>query len=233
MAAKFKRQLIFVAVSSLAIGTVFTYFTMHFLKSNNSENIHYISRTTAIISQLKQHDYQVLILGDSIVELAYINKVCGKDALNAGLSGAKIKDVNSLAHKLFGNLKLKLVIIAVGVNDTHPDDQTNLEEFKNYYNDTLSLLKKSKINVIVFNIEPVADYRKFDKSKYFDNIRITKLNSIVSGLNVPVIDLWTLMHKSNTNLLPETYTDDGVHPNVNGYRKWNAALSDACRYYPE
>jgi lysophospholipase L1-like esterase len=186
---------------------------------------HAQSRTKAILSQAAQRDYPVIVIGDSIVELAAIHSLCGKLTLNAGIAGMPVEKIDGVAKLLLSGRRPKLVVIAAGVNNAHFGDPADAPEFVPAYHDIIRLAQAGGAHVVAMNIAPVAD-ASFESARLFDVGRIRRLNRKIAHMGVPVIDLWSAMAKGQ--VLKPGFTNDGVHPSPLGYRAWNMALEQAC-----
>ncbi len=184
---------------------------------------HAQSRTKAIVSQAKQSDARVILLGDSISEMALLPQLCGKDVLNAGLGGANAAQVKTIAADILPGRKADLVVIAVGVNDAVGQAPTDTSAFTASYRQIITLAKATGARVVAVNVEPVVK-----ANRIFDPKRIEAENRIIASMGVPTIDLWSAMRQPGTEWLPDSYSDDGTHPNPAGYSHWKAAVGKSC-----
>jgi hypothetical protein len=214
--------LAFAAVGGLLAGGAIS----HFAPRTEAPS-HVQSRTKAILSQAAQRDYSAVVIGDSIVELAALPNLCGQQTLNAGLSGMPVEKIDELAKPLFGGRKLKLVVIAAGINDAHKTDPEDSSTFAPAYSDIIKRARATGARVVALDIEPVGN-GTFQSAALFDIGRIQRLNHTILGLHVPVVDLWPAMAAPGRTVLKDGFTDDGVHPNARGYRAWDTALLKVC-----
>jgi lysophospholipase L1-like esterase len=188
---------------------------------------HIESRGTAILSQAAQARFDTVVLGDSIVELADLPEMCGRRALNAGLAGARVAQVEALAARLLPRTRPSLVVLAVGVNDANVEAPTDPAAFARDYRAILAQARAAGARVVAVNIEPVASAR-FPKTALFDRARIDAENRQIAEMGVPVLDLRAAMAPGAGDTLPDRFTDDGVHPNATGYATWKRTVADAC-----
>lgn len=184
-------------------------------------------REVAILSHARQERFPVVVMGDSIVDLADIPTLCGERVLNAGIAGARVGDLLRFAPRLLAATHPQLVVIAVGTNDANRDYPTDPARFDSEYRLLIQMVKRSGAAVAVADVEPVGALQHFTDANDFSPARIAQINTQVSGLGVPVIPLSESMARPG-DPLPDAFTDDGVHPNAAGYVRWRRAVSTAC-----
>jgi len=192
----------------------------------SAEAAHLSSRSKAILSQAKQRDWKVVVLGDSMTELAMLNDVCGEQALNAGISGAQAAQLIALAHDLSDVVKPEEFVIAVGTNDSRYGDPTKAIDFERNYRELIVAARKSGARVTLLDIPPAG---KFDKASKFNPDLIAEHNRQIRSFGLPVGPAWQGMAGTDGRM-PNEFTDDGVHPNAAGYKPWLGAMqSVACK----
>ena len=183
-------------------------------------------REIAVLSHARQERFPVVVMGDSIVEFADLPNLCGQRVLNAGLAGAKVKDLLAFAPQLLSIDRPDLVVIAVGVNDAQAGGKTDLLTFREEYAALVKRVRQVAPAVVILNVAPVAR-PSFVDARTFDPAAIANINRTLTTLGVPVIDLSDAMARPGAPL-PSAYTDDGVHPNATGYIRWREAIGGAC-----
>jgi lysophospholipase L1-like esterase len=218
------------ASAALAAGLCGAAASAYYVRSH-LPNSHIQSRSKAILSQADQESFPIIVLGDSIVELADIPQLCGQRTLNAGLAGGTLEQVSELGEKLLANNHPKFVLIAVGVNDANAKYPTNTQEFARTYKSLVGAVQRSGAIVVATNIEPVGSSAHPDTA-LFDRAHISRLNQVIAHLGVPMVPLAQAMDPKSTSILADSDTNDGVHPNATGYVRWRRAVSGACTYYP-
>jgi hypothetical protein len=182
-------------------------------------HLHSVVRRQAILSQAHQvRPGGIVILGDSIVEFAYLDSICGHPVFNAGLGGSILEDVVNLSEPVLEQAKPSFVIISVGVNDAEKARARSIEEWLRRYDILLNAL--TKYRVFVMAIDPVEPEKPL--VRYLDLSFIERENE----------GLMTLSAKHGVIFISPTsvmtgLTMDGVHPNEIGYRAYRSRLESA------
>lgn len=215
---KMKQALKIASISafSILLGGVAAYV----LVQSRAPTPHVQSRTKAVVSQAGQFSPKVVLLGDSIVELAYVPELCNRSVLNAGLAGANVAQVKELASKILPDLKPEIIAVAVGVNDSTKSHRTPQEDFESDYRKLLVLARATGARVVPVTIEPVSC-----DNDVFDVDEIKRKNATIRRFALPVLDMWSAMRDKDQDCLPAAFSDDKTHPNATGYVTWKAALS--------
>lgn len=79
-------------------------------------------RKFVIRSQLDGLDNPIIVIGDSVAEIAKLPAaICGKPVVNAGIGGARTSDFVQITPNLLSGSRPALVVIALGANDTDGD----------------------------------------------------------------------------------------------------------------
>lgn len=222
------RKLIGVIVALISFTAAGAYggYTIAQERWQTAETAHLGSRSKAIISQAKQRDWKVVVLGDSMTELAMLNDVCGEQALNAGVSGAQVRQLIGLARDLSEVVRPDEFVIAVGTNDSRYRDPTSEADFNRSFHELIVAARATGARVSLLDIPPVG---KFDKAALFDADLVAIHNRHIHSVGLPVGHVWRAMAGPD-GMLPTPMTDDGVHPNARGYQPWHAELEHvACR----
>src|SRR5271170_4814177 len=69
-------------------------------------HLHSVIRRQAILSQARQvRPGGIVIFGDSIVEFAYLDNICGDTVFNAGLGGSILEDVVDISGPVLEQAK--------------------------------------------------------------------------------------------------------------------------------
>lgn len=213
--------LVSVSATGGAIGGHFVWRVRH------KAELHAIKRPKAILFQASQTNPGAVIIGDSIVELAALPRVCGMETLNAGISGAGTARVRALASTLLPRTKPRLIVIAVGVNDAVRSGGLTPSRFTAEYRGLVREAQATGAVVVSLTVQPVSS----DENKRgiaFDRKKIEKINQIILQTNPRTVNLWSAVQLQGW--LPDRLTDDGVHPNPAGYVSWKQQLQRACSY---
>lgn len=157
-----------------------------------------------------------LLVGDSIS--AYFNgkQLCGSDVFNAGISGARLKQVADITPTLIEKLHPRLVIIAVGTNDALKSSHGDVVSWGKSYN---NLVHHLRINTVVLVEPPRIELGK-SGSDHFDLVTLRleqeQVRSLSRNTHVSVVES------------PSFQTTDGVHPSKLGSAQWRKAVEQVC-----
>jgi len=160
---------------------------------------------------------KVLLIGDSISERSGIRQLCGREVFNAGVSGARLGDVESRALELARTLKPARIFLAIGTNDAQSKSLTDAEAWAAHY---IALVRKLSPAAVVLVPAPVIQPgMRF--SGYFSEAHARELNS-----KLPAIASAT-----GAKLLsrPSIDTIDAVHPSRAGTAVWRGGLNAGCQ----
>jgi lysophospholipase L1-like esterase len=176
---------------------------------------------------------RICFIGDSFVNgtcdpkcLGWTGRICaavckqGHDITyyNLGVRGATSADIQSrwfsevfdrLPHYCDGR-----IVFSFGVNDTHLENEKNRVEVKKSIENTRDILNAAKeiAPVLMIGPPPVLDVNR--------NIRIANLSKhfsqVCTELNVPYLDVYTPLQKSEV-WLQELAQNDDSHPRAAGY----------------
>ena len=180
-------------------------------------------RKHAGLDQIRQADESfVLVIGDSIVERMNLLTLSGAPVINAGMGGGSAVHVSQFLAEMQPGATVKGILIAVGVNDAiqSPDSSAYLTNFRNYLKQSVTLSKRlSGKNVAISTIIPI-EKGKILGDNYFDQNKIDKINDFIVDF---CLESNTLIVNQSPSFIDLTssnisYTTDGVHLNVIGYR---------------
>ncbi|MBR1228180.1 MULTISPECIES: hypothetical protein [unclassified Bradyrhizobium] len=169
------------------------------LPNPSASHEHFEARLAVIRSQISRVQKPIIVMGDSIVETAFLPaSICGHPVINAGIGGATIGFFVRYAEAIVNNSGPVLVVMSVGINDA----VSHLPEaFRNAYQATLQSLPARHIVLAItparaLNVEPLNDVIR----------EITENAAIeLPGLH-------------------EGMTIDGIHLDQSGYAIWNNAV---------
>lgn len=185
-----------------------------------------------ILNETAEHN-EIVIIGDSIVEIYPTYELYPFTVYNRGISG---DTSNRLLERIDGNaltIKPKIMVILIGTNDynSHLTQNDTVANIKAMIELTDKLSPDTK--VIIQSVYPVnKNMNKWSSSmvggrsnKDIDNLNI-KIKSMVESLNnakYVYADINTVL-KTENNIANPDYFYDGLHPNVNGYKAITSAL---------
>lgn len=196
------------------------------LMNRASGRSYYDTRRLVILAHARQAFDPVMILGDSVVDMADLPELCGQTVLNAGISGARADAAERLLREVLAIRHPKLVIVAVGLNDAHRDARTSDDEFIAQYRAIVARARMAGADVRVTTIPPVGP-DEMGRASEFDRQRIAALNALIRTVGVPVLDINSAL-ANPSGIEPAALTDDGVHPNARGYGIWKQVMAKAC-----
>ncbi len=174
---------------------------------------HSVIRERAILSQADQfREGGSVIFGDSIVEFALLDPVCGRPILNAGVRGALLDDVIRLSEVILARKAFDTVIVAVGVNDAEWGKPRKIQLWLQNYEMLLQRIQRHQVRrVYVKAIDPVEPGKPFG-DKTFDQSFINLENDGLADLSKKYDAQFVRPPASMTG-----QTGDGVHPSASGY----------------
>ena len=165
----------------------------------------------------------VVFVGDSITDFYNLDAYYpGLNAVNRGISGDTIEGIRGrLEESVFG-LNPSLVVILGGANnfaEGYDDVETHIIDT---YRDILSQIKARlpKTKVLVQSVYPVSDISFHNRYKYghghVESINL-KIKELVQSFGYKFADVYSVL-SSGDEEFDSQYTDDGLHPNKNGYK---------------
>ncbi|MBQ3754649.1 MAG: hypothetical protein II867_00615 [Clostridia bacterium] len=165
----------------------------------------------------------VVFVGDSITDFCNLDAYYPElNAVNRGISGDTIEGIRGrLDESIFG-LSPSLVVLLGGANnfaEGYDDVETHIIET---YRDILSQIKTRlpKTRVLVQSIYPVSDVSFHNRYKYGHGHIVSinqKLKDLVLSFGYKFADVYSVL-TSGDEEFDKKYTDDGLHPNIHGYK---------------
>ena len=172
----------------------------------------------------------VVFVGDSITDLCNLDTYYpGLNAANRAICGDTIDGIlGRLDESIFG-LAPSLVVILGGANnfqEGYNDVETFIIET---YTKILSQIKSRlpDTKVLVQSVYPVSDVSYHNRYKYGHGHIVSinkKLEELTLSLGYTFADVYSIL-TSGDEEFDSKYTNDGLHPNPNGYR----VISDFLR----
>lgn len=170
----------------------------------------------------------VVMLGDSITDFYDLDKYYGSDKLivNSGINGNKTDDIiNNIRKRVYAYNPSKLFLL-IGVNDILYDDASPekvIDQIDIIVNEVNQKLPNTKI--YIESIYPVNNEWKDNhdnrvKESSEVNETIVETNKLIEQYCIDndykYIDVYSSLTDVN-NKLDGNYSNDGLHPNDNGY----------------
>ena len=168
-------------------------------------------------------------MGDSITE--FWNELnptffTEHSILNKGISGQTTSQMLSRFHQDVIDLKPKLVVILAGINDIAENSgPISLEQIMANIISMCELAKVNKIKIILCTVLPANAFYWNPKLQPADKVRDMnqKINMYAKNNKIDYVDYYTAMVDYDKGL-QKKYGEDGVHPNLEGYKKMEALL---------
>ena len=188
----------------------------------------YADKTTVNIVKKEIVNPNIVMLGDSITEIYNLNEFYGEDKLivNSGISGNRISDIsNNLKSRVYAYNPSKIFLL-IGINDILWDGADE----KYVYDKTIEIIdhihkKLPNTKIYVESIYPVNS----EMNNHFNEVDIDKVSSTIINVNtmlkeysdkkdfVEFIYIYDELLDENQEL-DMRYSDDGLHPNEEGYK---------------
>lgn len=149
--------------------------------------------------------------------------------INRGISGQTSSEMLVRFRTDVINLKPKVVVILAGTNDIAGNTLfRGLETVAGNISSMAELARQNNIKVILCSVLPAANFPwSLGKSP---DIKIPLLNGLIKDYaqkkGFYYLDYYNLMNDGN-NGLKKDYGNDGVHPNMNGYKLMQRMVLDA------
>lgn len=170
----------------------------------------------------------IVLLGDSITDFYDLDKYYGSEELivNSGINGNKTNDIlDNIRNRVYAYNPSKIFLL-IGVNDILYEDATP-EEVSGKIEKIVSEINKKLPNTKIYieSIYPVNnDWKNNHDNSAKDatetNDRIIETNNLLKKYckenDLKYINVYSSLVDEN-NSLKSDYTDDGLHPNQNGY----------------
>ena len=180
---------------------------------------------------LKQHNdgNRIVFIGDSITEFweRYDSIFFSQNTyINRGISSQTTSQILERFQNDVIDLQPKSVIILAGINDIAENNgPISIEEIMNNIVSMVEKSLKNNIEVLLCSVLPANNFYWNPKIQPIE--KIMQLNQMIKAYSlvkqIKYVDYYTQMVDENLGL-DKKYTDDGVHPNLEGYLKMKSIL---------
>ncbi|MCU0757568.1 MAG: GDSL-type esterase/lipase family protein [Steroidobacteraceae bacterium] len=193
---------------------------------------HQSVREFAIAGQLAQGPDApyYLVIGDSLVEAARLDPICGLRPLNGGVGGARVADLVGVVRRVGARDSLRLLVIAAGVNDASPPRVASVAEFEAAYETLLADAGLAPDRIIMVGIAPLERDKPLGTG-YFDAPRAREFDRAIRMLaartGATYVDLGARLGAGDGTARIGS-TTDGVHLTPATYDTWRSAIADAA-----
>jgi lysophospholipase L1-like esterase len=181
------------------------------------------------ILKLPNNGNRIVFIGDSITEFwqRYDSAFFTQNKyINRGISSQTTSQIQERFQNDVIDLEPKYVIILAGINDIAENNGPILiEEIMNNIISMVEKALKNNIEVVLCSILPASNFYWNPKIKPIEKIK--QLNILIEAYclteKIKFVDYYTPMVDEYFGL-DKKFTDDGVHPNLNGYLKMKTIL---------
>jgi lysophospholipase L1-like esterase len=177
-------------------------------------------------------EHRIVFMGNSITQgwgEVDPDFFIGKSYINRGISGQTTPQMLLRFRQDVVNLNPKVVVILAGTNDIAGNTgPSTLEMIEDNIASMVEIAKANNINVLLCSVLPAYDYPW--KPGLEPSQKIVDLNKWIKDYaekNVIIyIDYFTPMADERNGLKKE-YSEDGVHPNLVGYKEMEPLVEKA------
>ncbi|MCZ8197558.1 MAG: SGNH/GDSL hydrolase family protein [Flavobacterium sp.] len=171
----------------------------------------------------------VVFMGDSITEFWKINDAAffaENPFIDRGISGQTTPQMLLRFRQDVINLKPETVVILAGINDIAENTgPITLEQIMGNIISMVELAKANKIKVVLCSVLPANNFYWNPKLKPAD--KVIELNLLLKKYakanKMSYVDYYNAMVNNEKGLLKK-YGEDGVHPNLEGYKVMETIL---------
>lgn len=193
------------------------------IRSGDPGNLNRYSQANQLLSAASAN--RVVFYGDSITDFWRLNEYFpGLDYVNRGISGQVTGEMLARFKADVIDLRPATVVILGGTNDLSRG--TSVQAIAGNITMMAELAQANKIRVILASVMPVSDYKKsvnpqYERTRFRPPALIRSLNdwmkSYCASNGFTYLDYYSPMVDKAGQLKVEL-SDDGLHPNAEGYR---------------
>jgi lysophospholipase L1-like esterase len=197
---------------------------------NDWPNLARYDKDNKTVAAPAKNEQRVVFMGDSITDSWDSPNnggfFPGKPYVNRGISGQTTPQMLIRFRRDVIDLKPKVVVILAGTNDIAGNTgPTTLEAIEDNLKSMAELAAANRIRVVLASVMPVSDYEVRDGKPLVQTVRrppekIIELNKWIQEFaranHHTYLDYFTAMVDAK-GFLKDELSDDGLHPNVQGY----------------
>jgi lysophospholipase L1-like esterase len=180
------------------------------------------------------NEVRVVFMGNSITEgwsRLDSSFFIGRPFINRGISGQTTPQMLIRFKPDVVNLKAEVVVILAGINDIAGNTgPSTLEMIEDNLSSMAEIAQANKIKVVLSSVLPAYDFPWRPGMEPAE--KVVKLNSWIKNYALThkcvYLDYFTPMSDQKHALKPE-YTQDGVHPNLAGYKVMEPLAEEAIK----
>ena len=196
---------------------------------NSNSDWAYLEKFRAENKALKNefNENRIVFIGDSIIAGWNNHSLFIENSyyINRGINGQTTSQILHRFQQDVIDLKPKFVVILVGTNDIAENlGPITFIDIQNNFISMIELAKANAIKVIICSVLPAYQYYWNPKIKPVEKIITLNafLTSLANNTNVFYLDFYTALEKENA--MNKVFSEDGVHPNSNGYSMMSEIL---------
>ena len=196
---------------------------------NSNSDWAYLEKFRAENKALKNefNENRIVFIGDSIIAGWNNHSLFIENSyyINRGINGQTTSQILHRFQQDVIDIKPKFVVILVGTNDIAKNlGPITLEQIQNNFISMIELAKANAIKIILCSVLPAYQYYWNPKIKPVEKIITLNafLTSLPNNTNVFYLDFYTALEKENA--MNKVFSEDGVHPNTNGYSMMSEIL---------
>lgn len=176
-----------------------------------------------------QNANPIVLMGDSITEFWKVNDAdffTSNNLINRGISGQTTPQMLLRFRQDVIDLKPSKVVILAGINDIA--ENTGPISLEAIFGNILSMVELAKTNNIKVVLCAVLPSNKFNWNPKIEPAdKVLELNEMIKTYalknKISFVDYYSSMVDANKGL-DIKYGEDGVHPNLNGYKLMESLL---------
>jgi len=189
-------------------------------------------RSNSMLALPPIDEHRVVLFGDSITEFWDLAATfTNKPYINRGIAGQTTSQMLLRFRPDVIALQPKVVLILAGTNDLVGNTEpTTLGMITNNYTSMAELARANAIQVIFASVLPIHDYGAVKQSEFRSSAQIRALNNWLkhycTNFQHIYLDYYSALVNDQAMLKAEV-SDDGVHPNEQGYSVMALLAEDA------
>ena len=232
-----KRDLIYIPIISLLIIAVLI---VSFVLNKPISQSYYDKKCNSFaVQNTNLSKGQIIFIGDSITDLYPLDSYYSDLSVatdNRGIGGDTTEGVLKRLQVSLFDLAPSKIVLMIGVNDIYTG--RSIDETYSNYEKILSQIETNLPEAKVYCMSVISQNETLNKLANFDitaNIsKIISLNQKIKSLTetktqLKYIDLFTPTSTEN-NMLINSYSDDGIHLNANGFNVWTSILKPLLQH---
>jgi acyl-CoA thioesterase I len=191
----------------------------------------YQAQNEALILYASHHN-RVIFFGDSITEFWDLaTPFPGKPYINRGIAGQTTAQMLIRFRPDVLALQPKVVLILAGTNDIAGNTEPmTIDTITGHYMSMAELARANSIQVVFASVLPIHDDGAVKQSEFRSPAKIRALNDWLkqycTQFQHTYLDYYSVL-ANDQDMLKAELSDDGVHPNLQGYAVMASLVEEA------